>query len=81
MKKQVKNRESLCLRCGECCKLPDGSDCPFLKRLPNGKTLCTIYATRLGTMVAPGIICSTTDDPNALGFADNCPYKQSDNNE
>ena len=71
--------EDLCLRCGECCKLPTGEDCMFLKRLDNGLTECTIYENRANTIIAPNQICAPSIlDSRVNGHADNCPYFRDD---
>lgn len=48
------NSEIKCLRCGKCCHHIDNGQikkCKFLIKLPNGKTLCRVYSTRLGRIL------------------------------
>jgi len=39
-----KRRKGKCVRCGQCCKLPN--ECPFLRYDSNNKCYCLIYKIR-----------------------------------
>lgn len=49
-----------CNRCGLCCRLPSGKDCPHLGRRTDGLSFCRIWnrAGRLGTPIGEGQVCS-----------------------
>jgi hypothetical protein len=69
-----------CLRCGQCCHYPiQGilTPCRFLKKLPDGKTRCGVYKTRIGRVMfninnVTYVICGDRKDSrfNYPG----CPY-------
>jgi hypothetical protein len=74
-----------CLRCGKCCDehikkdgviVSTGKKCPYMIRLANNKTICRIYANRLGHETQPGSKCHMRTD---LKFnIPGCPYNQDD---
>lgn len=69
--------EPICLMCGRCCyKIVDGKEvkCRYLVKLPNGKTLCRIYKTRLGTDIGDGYRCVNRID--VATQYDGCPYNE-----
>jgi uncharacterized cysteine cluster protein YcgN (CxxCxxCC family) len=71
--------EHLCKRCGECCKLIDGTDCKHLVHLPSGKTACKIYGKkhRIGTVIdiqnGKPYVCGPIE--KAINAIPNCAYK------
>ena len=77
------DQEDKCLRCGQCCFMPDlenfvptTTPCPYLRFDDQGKTFCSIYEHRLGTRLAPGVICGMRhQDPFDY---ENCPYNTGD---
>ena len=73
------DQEDKCLRCGQCCFMPDlklfiptTTPCPHLRFDDQGKTSCAIYKHRLGTRLAPGIVCGMRSQ-DILDY-ENCPY-------
>jgi len=79
LKREIASSQIECLRCGKCCHfLVDGkiTPCMYLKKLPNGKTFCTVYKTRLGrkTHETEGHYCNYRLDGkyNFIG----CPYNK-----
>jgi len=77
MTKKIKKKNDLCKRCGKCCILSDGvTDCPFLIRLENGLTECSIYEWRLGTIVCnnPLQICVSIHNKTRNHYPKGCPY-------
>lgn len=78
-------KEPRCEHCGTCCHYYKGGAllrCKHLVRLQNGKTLCRIYKTRLGTLIDKNekgipITCHTREScPNDYVMPDGrpCPY-------
>jgi len=65
-------RRGLCNRCGLCCKLPSGKDCPNLIREENGLTKCKVFPHHVGTRLPEGVICSDIMKVEQL-FKD-CPF-------
>jgi len=52
--------EKKCLRCGSCCFVKDGDKvyrCRYLKDLPDGTYLCSIYSRRLGKRMSSNYKC------------------------
>lgn len=63
-----------CNRCGKCCRLPSGRDCPNLGRRSDGLSYCRIWnrAGRVGTPIGEGQVCSLVAFvPRLYG---GCPY-------
>ncbi|NLV23464.1 MAG: hypothetical protein GXY54_01615 [Deltaproteobacteria bacterium] len=52
-----------CLRCGQCCYMPDAAGnmtatpCRYLRFNGDGTTFCAIYENRIGTRLAPNVVC------------------------
>jgi hypothetical protein len=66
-----------CTGCGLCCQHPEtGKDCQYLKRLNNGKTMCTVYSTRLGRKCWPDEEYICQDIMNIPMLYDGCPYNE-----
>ncbi len=47
-KRNSKEHEALCRRCGICCGSEDGDPCEHLRREKSGEYFCSIYNDRLG---------------------------------
>jgi len=43
--------EAVCLQCGDCCILPNGKNCQYLRPAKGGKTICTLYPNQVGTIL------------------------------
>ena len=66
--------KDICLKCGQCCKLPNGNYCRYFDRNSN---LCKIYNKRLGAKCQNGFnsityICK--DRLEVKKHYPNCPY-------
>jgi hypothetical protein len=73
--------EPICLRCGECCYFEiEGKrhKCKYLVKFPNGKTICKIYKTRLGTIIYKdskySVTCGLREEQE--NFIQGCPYNK-----
>lgn len=66
-----------CLRCGKCCHYIVKNvavACPFLV-INRHSIYCSIYPSRLGTVIAPGMVCR--ERKNVPYDFPGCPYNTS----
>ena len=81
------DRETLCKRCGECCRLKyaDGAIfavgeryCPFLDWLPDGRAHCKVYGENVHRKIPLGeeeTICLSADELAEIGLLpQTCSY-------
>ena len=67
-----------CLRCGQCCFMPDSQGnltpepCRYLVFNDDGTTYCGIYQSRIGTRLNERIVCGLRCD-DRFDY-ENCPY-------
>ena len=83
---EEKKEEHYCQRLGHCCYYwKDGvrKKCKNLVRLKDGKTLCRIFKTRLGTEIDKGVFCNmrVDDHTNYPGCKFNRPEWRDEQNE
>jgi hypothetical protein len=80
LKGYVSMDEDKCLRCGQCCFMPDSEGrittepCKHLVFNEDEKTFCNIYETRIGTHLGDKIVCGLRCK-DRFDY-ENCPYNK-----